>query len=122
MDEYKPKINLRRMVLMVILAIVIMAIAGWLLSRENFYQMLEAIRSANYLLIASAVATYFVSVAIWAGRWQTALSFINCKVKFGTRYLILCATVFLNNDWTAYSTNRDQVLRGRSPMLMWNEL
>ena len=97
MDEYKPKINLRRMVFVVILAIVFMAVAGWLLARENFYQMFEAIRSANYLLIASAIATYFISVAVWAGRWQTALSFINCRISFVTRYLILCAVVFLNN-------------------------
>jgi uncharacterized protein (TIRG00374 family) len=97
MDEYKPKINLRRMVLVVVVAIVLMAVAGWLLSRENFYQMFEAIRSADYLLVASAIATYFISLAIWAGRWQTALSFINCRISFVTRYLILCATVFLNN-------------------------
>jgi uncharacterized protein (TIRG00374 family) len=97
MEEYKPKLNLRRIVFVVILAIVLMAIAGWLLARENFYEMLEAIRSANYLLIASAIATYFISLAIWAGRWQTALSFINYRISFGTRYLILCATVFLNN-------------------------
>jgi len=97
MDEYRPKINLRRMVLVVILAVVFMAVAGWLLARENFYQMFEAIRSANYLLVASAIATYVISVAIWAGRWQTALSFINCRVSFITRYLILSATVFLNN-------------------------
>jgi len=97
MDEYKPKINLRRMVLMVILAIVIMAVAGWLLSRENFYQTFEAIRSANYLLVASAVAAYFISVAVWAGRWQTALSFIDCRIGFLSRYLILWATIFLNN-------------------------
>lgn len=97
MDEYKPKVNLRRMVLLMILAIVLMAAAGWLISRENFYQMFEAIKSANYLLIASAVAIYFISLAIWAGRWQRVLSFINCRTSFGTRYLILCATVFLNN-------------------------
>jgi glycosyltransferase 2 family protein len=97
MDEYKPKINLRRMVLVAVLAIVLMAVAGWLLARENFYQTFEAIRSANYLLIASAIAAYFISVAIWAGRWQTALSFINCRISFLTRYLILCATIFLNN-------------------------
>ena len=97
MDEYKPKINLRRMVLMVILAIVIMAVAGWLLSSENFYQTFEAIRSANYLLVASAVAAYFISVAVWAGRWQTALSFIDCRIGFLSRYLILWATIFLNN-------------------------
>jgi uncharacterized protein (TIRG00374 family) len=97
MDEYKPKINLRRMAVMAILAIVFMAVAGWFLSRENFYQTFEAIRSANLPLIASAIAAYFISVAIWSGRWQTALSFINCRVSFISRFLILWATIFLNN-------------------------
>ena len=97
MDEYKPKINLRKMVLVAVLAIVLMAVAGWLLARENFYQTFEAIRSANYLLVASAVAAYFISVAVWAGRWQTALSFIDCRIGFLSRYLILWATIFLNN-------------------------
>lgn len=97
MDEYKPKINLRRMVFLIVLAIVLMAVAGWLLARENFYQMFEAIKSANGLLIGAAIAINFISLAVWAGRWQTALSFINCRVDFGARYLIICATVFLNN-------------------------
>ena len=97
MDEYKPKINLRKSILLAALAIILMALAGWLLARENFYQMLEAVRSANHLLIASAIAIYFLSVAVWAARWQTALSAINCRTGFGTRYLILCATIFLNN-------------------------
>ena len=85
------------MVLMAVLAIVFMAIAGWLLSRENFYEMLQVISRANYLLVASAIAAYLISVAIWAARWQTALSFIGCRVSFLARYLILWATVFLNN-------------------------
>jgi len=97
MEEYKPKLNLRRVVIVVILAIVLMALAGWLLSREDFYEMLAVIRNANYLLIGAAVALYFINLAIWAGRWQTALSFINCRISFGSRYSIICATVFLNN-------------------------
>jgi uncharacterized protein (TIRG00374 family) len=97
MDEYRPKINLRKAVLVAVLAIVLMAVAGWLLARENFYQMFQAIKSADPLPVALAIAIYFVSVAIWAARWQTGLSFIDCRVSFGTRYLILCATVFLNN-------------------------
>ena len=97
MDEYKPKINLRKSIILAALAIILMALAGWLLARENFYQMLEAVGSANHLLIASAIAIYFISVAVWAARWQTALSSINCKTGFGARYLILCATIFLNN-------------------------
>ncbi|UCH50571.1 MAG: flippase-like domain-containing protein, partial [Chloroflexota bacterium] len=79
------------------LAIVVMVVAGWLLAHENFYQMFDAIKSANSLLIASAIAIHFISVAVWAARWQTALSFIGCRISFGARYLILCATVFLNN-------------------------
>ena len=97
MNEYKPKINLRKSVVLVALAIVIMAVAGWLLAHEDFYQMFAAIGSANRLLIASAIAIYFLSVAVWATRWQTALSFINHRTRFGTRYLILCAAIFLNN-------------------------
>jgi len=96
-NEYKPKINLRKSVFLIALAIVLMILAGWFLSRENLYQMLEVVRSANRLLIASAIAIYFLSVGIWAIRWQTALSFVNCRTSFGTRYLILCAAIFLNN-------------------------
>jgi len=97
MEEYKPKLRLRRVVLVVILAIALMAVAGWLLSGESFYEMLEVIRNANYIFIGSAVALYFINLAIWTGRWQTALSFIDCRIGFGSRYLIICATVFLNN-------------------------
>ncbi len=97
MEEYKPKLRLRRVVLVVILAIALMAVAGWLLSGESFYEMLEVIRNANYIFIGLAVALYFINLAIWTGRWQTALSFIDCRIGFGSRYLIICATVFLNN-------------------------
>jgi uncharacterized protein (TIRG00374 family) len=96
-DEYKPKISLRKSVIIAVLVIALMAVAGWLLARENFYQMFEALKGANRLLVASAVAIYFVGVAVWAGRWRAALSFIHYKVSFGVRYLILCATIFLNN-------------------------
>jgi uncharacterized protein (TIRG00374 family) len=97
MEEYKPKLNLRRIVPVVILAIALMALAAWLLSAEKFYETLEVIKNANYLFIGAAIALYFINLAIWAGRWQTALSFIDCRISFGSRYLIVCATVFLNN-------------------------
>lgn len=96
-DEYRPKINLRKSVFLMALVIVIMAVAVWLLSRENFYQMIETVRGANHLFIALAIAVYFLSVGLWAIRWQVALSFINCRTSFGARYRMLCATIFLNN-------------------------
>jgi len=97
MDEYKPKINLRKSVIIATVVIALMAVAGWLLARESFYQMFEAIKSADHWLIAAAITVYFLSVGLWAFRWQTALSFINHRVSFAVRYLIICAAIFLNN-------------------------
>jgi uncharacterized protein (TIRG00374 family) len=97
MNEYRLKINLRKSVFLITLAIILMAVAGWLLTRWDFYQMFETIRSANRVLIALAIAIYFLSVGLWATRWQAALSFINSRIGFGARYLILCATIFFNN-------------------------
>jgi uncharacterized protein (TIRG00374 family) len=97
MDEYKPKINLRKSVIIATLVIALMVVAGWLLARESFYQMFEAISSANRWLIAAAIAIFFLSIGLWAFRWQTALSFIHYRVNFAVRYLILCAVIFLNN-------------------------
>jgi len=97
MNEYRPKVNLRKSVLLIVLAIILMALAGWFLARENIYQMLEVVGSANHLFIALAIAIYFLSVGIWAIRWRMALSFIDCRISFGTCYLIICATIFLNN-------------------------
>jgi uncharacterized protein (TIRG00374 family) len=96
-NGYSLRVNLRKSIVLIVLAIVLMGIAGWLLTHENFYQMLAAVRRADSLLIASAIAIYFISVAVWAARWQTALSSINCRTNFGIRYLIICATIFLNN-------------------------
>jgi uncharacterized protein (TIRG00374 family) len=96
-EDYKPKIDLRKSVIIATLVIALMAAGGWLLARESFYQMFNALRSANLPLVAAAIAVYFLSIGLWAFRWQTALSFIHCRVKFLVRYLILCATIFLNN-------------------------
>ncbi len=97
MSEYKPRIDLRKSVIIIVLAIVLMAVAGWLLSRENFYEMFRTIKDADHLFTALAIAIYFISVAVWAARWKAALSFINCKTSFGIRYFIICAAIFLNN-------------------------
>jgi uncharacterized protein (TIRG00374 family) len=97
MDEYKPKINLRKAVIIAAVVIALMAVAGWLLARESFRDMFVALSTANRWLIVAAIAIYFLSVGLWATRWQATLSFIGCRIGFGARYLILCATIFLNN-------------------------
>ena len=96
-SEYRPKVNLRKSVLLIVLAIVLMLFVAWLLTREHIYEMLVAVRRADRSLIALAVAVYFISVAVWATRWRATLSFIDCRTTFATRYLILCAAIFFNN-------------------------
>jgi glycosyltransferase 2 family protein len=96
-EDYKPKINLRRSVIIAAIVIALMALAAWLLAGQSFRQMFNALSNADRRLIAAAIAVYFLSIGLWAFRWQTALSFIHCRVKFLVRYLILCATIFLNN-------------------------
>jgi len=96
-NEYQPKINLRKSVIVILIAIVLMTVAGWLLSHENFSEMFKAIQGANRSLVALAIAVYFLSVAVWAARWQAALSFINHRISFVVRYLVICAAIFLNN-------------------------
>jgi uncharacterized protein (TIRG00374 family) len=95
-EQYKPKINLRKSVIIATVVIVLMVLAAWLLARESFSQMFQALSHASGWLVVAAIAIYFLSVALWAFRWQTALSFIHYKVRFAVRYLILCATLFLN--------------------------
>jgi len=97
MEEYKPKISLRKSVIIAAIVIGLMALAGWLLARESFGQMFSALSHADRRLIAAAIAIYFLSIGLWAFRWQTTLSFIGCKVRFAARYLMLSATIFLNN-------------------------
>lgn len=97
MNEHRLKINLRKSVVLVVVAAVAMIVAGLFLAHENFYQMFEAVRSAKGLLVALAIAVYFLSVGLWAIRWQVALSSVNHRISFGVRCLILCAAIFLNN-------------------------
>jgi|GEM_PF-567329 len=96
-EDYKPKINLRKSVIIAAIVIALMALAAWLLAGQSFRQMFNALSNADRRLIAAAIAVYFLSIGLWAFRWQTALSFLHCRVKFLVRYLILSATIFLNN-------------------------
>jgi uncharacterized protein (TIRG00374 family) len=100
MYEERPKLNLGKSLFRISVVLALVALAGWLLGHENFYRMFEVLRGAKHSLVGAAIAIYFVSVGIWAIRWQVALfstGGVDHKVNFGTLYLILCSTIFLNN-------------------------
>ena len=103
MNEYKPKINLSKSFLFIALIIALMALAGWLLRRENFYQMFEVLRGTRHSFVGLAIGIYFFSVVIWTIRWHIALSssvtnsIRKLRESFATLYMIICSGIFLNN-------------------------
>jgi uncharacterized protein (TIRG00374 family) len=100
MNEERPKLNLGKSLFRISVVIALVALAGWLLIRENLYQMFEVLRGAEHSLVGAAIALYFMSVGVWAIRWQVALfsiGSVDYRINFGTLYLILCTTIFLNN-------------------------
>jgi glycosyltransferase 2 family protein len=100
MNEYRPKINLRRSFLIIALVIALAGLAGWILKPQLLTQMFEAIRNANHPLIGLAIATYFFSTVLWTIRWQIALRSINGenpRPGFTTLFSIICSAIFLNN-------------------------
>ena len=110
MNEYEPKIDLRRSLLIIVLVLVIAALVGWLLKPEIFSQLLEAIRNANHLLISLAVASYFCAVVVWTIRWQTALRFAgdgNPGPRFPTLFWTIWSAIFLNNVTPFFRTGGD---------------
>ena len=77
MNEYVPKINLRRSLLIIVLVLAIAVLAGRLLKPELFSQMFEAIRNANHLLIGLAIASFACAVVVWTIRWRIALRSVD---------------------------------------------
>lgn len=100
MYEERPKLDLRKSIFRISVVVALVALAGCLLARENFFRMFEVLRGAEHSLLCTAIAIYFISVGVWAIRWQVALfstGGVDHRVNFGTLYLILCSAIFLNN-------------------------
>lgn len=100
MNEYVPKINLRRSLLIIVLVLAIAVLAGRLLKPELFSQMFEAIRNANHLLIGLAIASFACAVVVWTIRWRIALRSVGDgtpEPRFATLFWTIWSAIFLNN-------------------------
>lgn len=100
MNEYEPKINLRKSILIIVLVLMIAGLIGWLLKPEIFAQLFEAIRDADHLLIGLAIVSYMCSIVVWSIRWRTALRYAgdgNSGPRLATLFSITLSAVFLNN-------------------------
>lgn len=114
MNEYEPKINLRKSLLIIVLVLAIAGLVGWLLKPEIFSQLFEAMKNANHLLIGLAVVSYACAIVVWTIRWQTALRSAgdeNPGPRFVTLFWITCSVVFLNNITPFLRTGGDPFAR-----------
>lgn len=86
-----------RSLLTIAVVIAVMGLAVWLLLHENFPSLIQSLRQADRALIALAIATYFLSVLVWAYRWRIALASVGCHPRFTDLGPIILSAVFLNN-------------------------
>lgn len=84
-------------ILVVAAVIALMAVAAWLLLHENVDALLDTLRGLDRTLIGLAIATYFVSVLVWAFRWRIALASLDCRASMGVLAAIVSSGIFLNN-------------------------
>jgi uncharacterized protein (TIRG00374 family) len=84
-------------IIVIAAVLAVMALAVWLLMHEDFKDLLKVLREARRLLIAGAIATYFLSVVVWALRWRVALASLDCHASIAGLTLIVLSGIFLNN-------------------------
>jgi len=97
MPEKEIKVNLKRLVVSVLVGAVLIVLALLLLSKENLAGMVNAILSANYVFVLSAIGIYFFGLALWSTRWKMILASAGHKTRLSKLYPIQLSGVFINN-------------------------
>jgi uncharacterized protein (TIRG00374 family) len=110
-----PKIRIKRFLLIFLLVILVAALALFLLARENLYDILRALQSANYSLVLAALAIYVGSTIVWALRWRVTLSAAGHKVRIRDLFLTIYGGIFINNVTPFTYSGGDPI--GRSYLL-----
>lgn len=95
--------------------ILVAALALFLLARENLYDILRALQSANYSLVLAALAIYVGSTIVWALRWRVTLSAAGHKVRIRDLFLTIYGGIFINNVTPFTYSGGDPI--GRSYLL-----
>lgn len=97
MDKREVRVNLRKVSISVVIVLVIAALVFLLLAPQNFSEMLNALRGANYLFVSLAIGVYVFSIALWAARWKIALSAMGHNAGLRALFLTVWGSVFVNN-------------------------
>lgn len=97
MAKREVLVNLRKVLVSVAIIVIIAVLALLLVARENFLEMLNALRGANYLFVGLAIGVYMFSIALWAARWKIALSAMDHDANLRPLFLTVWGSVFVNN-------------------------
>lgn len=63
----------------------------------DFSTLVHNLASIDFRLLLLAVGIYFIEVAVWTGRWRTALSASGYYPRFGSLYAISYGSQFITN-------------------------
>ena len=97
MAKHEVRINLRKTLIAVLIVFLVVVLACCVLARENLIGMINALSSANYLLVGLAIFVYVFGLGIWSLRWRTAVSTVSKTPSRKSLFLAVWGSVFINN-------------------------
>ncbi len=97
MEKTDARQNRIRKILYATIILAAVAFTFYLISRENLSQMVQTLGSADYRIFLAAVGVYFFGLTLWALRFKMGLLACGQNVPIKSSYLIVLASVFINN-------------------------
>lgn len=91
------KFGLKKAIPLVIISLAIALGILAIFAGGDFSTLIHSLASIDFRLLLLAIGIYFIEVAVWTGRWRTALSASGYYPEFGSLYVISHGSKFLTN-------------------------
>jgi uncharacterized protein (TIRG00374 family) len=97
MAKQRMIFHVKKVLFLVLFLVCLGAVVLALLSHEDLYGMLRALRDADYRFVLLALFTYVFSTVLWSIRWQISLLAVGCTARLRDLYLVIYGSIFINN-------------------------
>lgn len=89
--------HVKKVLFLVLFLICVGVVVLALLSHEDLYGMLRALRDANYGFVLLALLTYVFSTVLWSIRWHVSLLAVGYVARLRDLCLVIYGSIFINN-------------------------
>jgi uncharacterized protein (TIRG00374 family) len=96
MAKHEFRINPKTLILVLIVFLVVV-LTCYILARENFIEMINALGGANYLFVGLAIFVYVFGIAIFSMRWRTGVLALGRNASRRSLFLAVWGGIFVDN-------------------------